>query len=299
MKGAISLGAGTAASAATPNFFARRSHDILDFTPSLSLCAMATSNLGRFFKERYIVAIAKYDTDRHEESLTQLSELLMEEALPPVYRLKANAALADGVDDWYLAERYRLVAEDIYNGISELVAEHATGDEEGRELAVLREMLDSLAEEQVRDRPRQRQTTEASDTETSIFSTSRAAESTTSPADAHAAIAEAQGSQQESLESDVQGRLNELTSQSQSSSGGFYPQGMFAQLPSRPIATPTRINVGHQMSTSSRRSQRTTPATPDSISKHFSASKAIPRRRSPDAAAFTGSPSKKKRGGAQ
>ena len=172
---------------------------------------MATSNLGRFFKERYIVAIAKYDTDRHEESLTQLSELLMEEALPPVYRLKANAALADGVDNWFEAERYRLAAEDTYDGISELVANHATGDEEGRELATLREMLDSLAEEQRRDKPRQHKITEANDTEPSTSSTSRATESTASPADGYAPTAEAQGSQQESLESDAQGCLKEGT----------------------------------------------------------------------------------------
>ena len=172
---------------------------------------MATSNLGRFFKERYIVAIAKYDTDRHEESLTQLSELLMEEALPPVYRLKANAALADGVDKWFEAERYRFAAEDTYDGISELVANHATGDEEGRELATLREMLDSLAEEQRRDKPRQHKITEANDTEPSTSSTSRATESTASPADGYAPTAEAQGSQQESLESDAQGCLKEGT----------------------------------------------------------------------------------------
>ena len=97
--------AGTAASACHP-LFAQTSHDFVNFTTSLSRRAMATSNTGRFFKERYRVAIAKFDTDRHEESLTQLSELPIEEALTSVYRLKANAALADGVDDWFLAERY-------------------------------------------------------------------------------------------------------------------------------------------------------------------------------------------------
>jgi hypothetical protein len=260
---------------------------------------MATSNLGRFFKERFRVAVVKYDTNRHEEALTQLSELLMEEALSPVYRLKANILLADGVDDWFLAEQYRLAAENTYHGISEVVANCATGDEEGLELAVLRETLDSLADDQRLSKPSPHEITEASDTETPIFTTSRVTESTTSPLDEHAPIAEAQGSQQASPNSDVRKRLNEVTAQGHSSPGGFSPQGMFAQLPSRPIATPTRTNVGHQMSTSSRRSKRSTPATPDSISKHFSASKAIPRRRSPDAAASTGSPSKRKKRGAQ
>jgi hypothetical protein len=295
MKGAICFEAGTAASAAsaaTP--------------PKATVCAtkprhpelhttMATSNLSRFFKERYRVAIAKFDTERHNEALTQLSELLMEEALPSIYRLKANAALTDGVDDWFLAEQYRFAAEKAYDSISEVVANSATGDEEGLELAALREMLDSLADEQRRDKPSQRQFIE----EPSIYSTSRPAKSTTSPADGHAPTAEAQGSQQEFTDSDMRGSLTEVTAQSQSSPGSFFAQGMFAQLPSRPIATPTRTNVGRQMSTSSRRSKHSTPATPDSISKHFSASKTIPRRRSPDAAAFTGSPSKKKRGGAQ
>jgi hypothetical protein len=164
---------------------------------------MATSNLGRFFKERYRVAIAKYDTDRHEESLTELSELLMDEALPSVWRLRANAALADGVDNWYLAEQYRLAAEDIYDGISEVVANSATSDEGLEsaaihdELAATREMLDSLADDQRRDKPRQREITDANDAESSTFSTSRTSESTTSPADGHAPIAEAQGSQAE------------------------------------------------------------------------------------------------------
>jgi hypothetical protein len=65
---------------------------------------MATSNLGQFFNDRFRVANAKYDAGRHEEALTQHSELLMEEALSPVYQLKANLLLADGVDDWFLAD---------------------------------------------------------------------------------------------------------------------------------------------------------------------------------------------------
>ena len=162
---------------------------------------MATSNLGRFFKERYIAAMAKYDTNRHEEALTQLSELLMEESLSPVYRLKANVALADGVDDWFLAEQYRLAAEDTYHGISEVVANKMTDDEEGRELAAehatSREMLDSLAEDQAREKSSQRDITGASDTEHSIITTSRATQSTTSPTDGHAQIAKAQVPQAE------------------------------------------------------------------------------------------------------
>lgn len=172
------------------------SHDIVNFTPSLSRCAMATSNLGRFFKERSL-----HSSDRqvrHRPACGGSHRALRvahEESLSPVYRLKANISLADGVDDWFLAERYRLAAEDTYNGISELVAEFATGDEEGRELAVLRETLDSLADDQRRSKPSQREITEASDTQRSVITTSRATESTASPTDGHAPIAEAQGSQ--------------------------------------------------------------------------------------------------------
>ena len=86
-------------------------------------------------------------------------------------------------------------------------------------------MLDSLADEQVRDKPSQRGTTEDIDTERSIFPISRATESTTSPTDGHAPIAEAQGSQQESTGSDLQGRFNEVTSQSQASTGDVLTQG--------------------------------------------------------------------------
>lgn len=145
--------------------------------------------------------MAKYDTNRHEEALTQLSELLMEESLSPVYRLKANVALADGVDDWFLAEQYRLAAEYTYHGISEVVADNMTDDNEGRELAAelatSREVLDSLAEDQAREKPSQQEITEANDAERSISSTSQANESTTSPTDGHPPIAEGQGSQAE------------------------------------------------------------------------------------------------------
>ena len=60
------------------------------------------------------------------------------------------------------------------------------GDEEGRELAILRETLDSLTDDQRRSKPSQRESTEANDTERSISSTSRANESATSPTDGHA-----------------------------------------------------------------------------------------------------------------
>lgn len=56
---------------------------------------MATSNVSRILEERYTVAVCRYSTDRYEECLIELSELLMDDALSPVFQLKANAAPAE------------------------------------------------------------------------------------------------------------------------------------------------------------------------------------------------------------
>jgi len=190
------LEAGTAASAATTNLFAQTSKPRHRELHTKSLALRNGDEQSRSVLQR-----ALHSSDRqvrHRPACGGSHRALRvahEESLSPVYRLKANISLADGVDDWFLAERYRLAAEDTYNGISELVAEFATGDEEGRELAVLRETLDSLADDQRRSKPSQREITEASDTQRSVITTSRATESTASPTDGHAPIAEAQGSQ--------------------------------------------------------------------------------------------------------
>jgi hypothetical protein len=258
---------------------------------------MATSNLGQFFQERYRVAIGKFDTDKHEDALSELIELLMEDELSSIYRLKANAALADGVDDWFLAEQYRSAAELAYRGISEVCSnsESCLVDDE---LAVLRELLDSLAEEQRLDDPRQtthHDVAHHSDLASEAISTSGVADNSTEHADAQ--TAEARSPASAHTTGALQGSA-EITTHSQSSSDALPTFGMFAQTPIRQNTTPTRTNARQQMGASSRGSETSTPTTPNSIPKYFSASKSS-RQRSPDKEPFTGSPSKKRRGGAQ
>lgn len=114
------------------------------------------SNLTSFFRERYKVAIDKWETDRHEEALTELSDLLMDPQIPMLYRLKANMALAQSQEDWFHAEDYRTNAERVYEHIRTRL-----GCPEGdmrwpgqeRELVALREQLDALADEQSLNRP--------------------------------------------------------------------------------------------------------------------------------------------------
>jgi hypothetical protein len=117
---------------------------------------MATTDVGRFLEGRYFAAIAKYDTDRHAVALEELSDLLMDDHLPLVLRLKANCALADGVRDWFLAESYYSAAEMIHDVIRTSF-EFLPGSQEEIELARLRKMLDSLAEDQRRMDSRQLQ----------------------------------------------------------------------------------------------------------------------------------------------
>jgi hypothetical protein len=117
---------------------------------------MATTNVGRFLEGRYYAAIAKFDTDRHAVALDELSDLLMDDQLPLVLRLRANCALADGVLDWYLAESYYSAAEMIHDVIRTSYT-FLPGSQEEIELARLRKMLDSLAADQKRMDPRQLQ----------------------------------------------------------------------------------------------------------------------------------------------
>lgn len=120
---------------------------------------MATTNVGRFLEGRYIAAIVKYNTDRHVDALEELSDLLMDDHLPLVLRLKANCALADGVRDWFLAESYYSAAETIHDVIRTSF-DFLLGSQEETELAHHRKMLDSLAADQRRMDPRQLQKTD-------------------------------------------------------------------------------------------------------------------------------------------
>lgn len=115
---------------------------------------MATSNVGRFLQACYDEAMFKYDSDdKHPEALEDLKELLMDDQLSSVLRLSANAALADGVLDWFLAESYRSCAEDAYDDLKSLPI--LPGSQAEGQLTRFRELLDSLATEQQWNDPRQ------------------------------------------------------------------------------------------------------------------------------------------------
>lgn len=58
----------------------------------------------------------KLNPDKHHTAMDELLDLLMEPQLPPVTRLNANVALADGTPDWFLAE-HRRNAERTYHFI--------------------------------------------------------------------------------------------------------------------------------------------------------------------------------------
>jgi hypothetical protein len=115
------------------------------------------SNLAEFFRERFIEATGKWNTDdKHNESLEEFSLLLMEPRLPLLYRLKANLAIAIGHDDWVVAEDFRHDAEKVYGQIR-MLEDHPVGDERfpeiERELVAIRERLDTLAKDQITDDP--------------------------------------------------------------------------------------------------------------------------------------------------
>jgi len=116
------------------------------------------SNLAEFFRERFREATGKWNTDKHEESLEELSVLLMEPRLPLLYRLKANFLLALGHDDWTIAEGYRHDADEVYGEIRLLGAQHV---EIERQLVGIRERLDTFARDQITDDPRTEVETQA------------------------------------------------------------------------------------------------------------------------------------------
>jgi hypothetical protein len=119
---------------------------------------MAPNNLLKFFHERYVVAIERYETRLHDEALQELTDLLMDPQLPMLYRLKVNIALADGNTEhsWHLAEAFRKEAESVY---SDIRSRRPVGDTrwpaQENELVNLRESLDTLAEEQLASQPQE------------------------------------------------------------------------------------------------------------------------------------------------
>lgn len=72
-----------------------------------------TNNLTRFFVARWNQAAVKYETEKHDECIHELVELLCDESLPPLLRLQAAMLVAAGVDDWHAAEVSRVVTLDL------------------------------------------------------------------------------------------------------------------------------------------------------------------------------------------
>lgn len=115
-----------------------------------------SSNLSRFYRERYNAAIAKCNTEKHHQTaLKELSDLLMEPQLPLVTHLKANVALTDCNEDWFIAVEYRLNPERTYDLIRKEVPEGDTRwPEQENEIQELRKTLDALKQNQLADNPR-------------------------------------------------------------------------------------------------------------------------------------------------
>ncbi|KAK6435543.1 hypothetical protein LTR95_008263 [Oleoguttula sp. CCFEE 5521] len=114
--------------------------------------------MSRMNAWRYQKAMRGYnDTpEKHAESLQQLTELLIDPVLPRMYRLMANLALADGTENWDLAETFRKDAEEMWQEIKGRTPdEDPTGeyDAQKEKLAETREALDSLAEDQLQSDP--------------------------------------------------------------------------------------------------------------------------------------------------
>jgi hypothetical protein len=119
---------------------------------------MAPNNSLKFFRERYVVAIEKYETRLHDEALQELTDLLIDPQLPMLYRLKANIALADSSTEnsWHRAEAFRKEAESVYSDIrSRCPVGDTRWPAQENELVNLRESLNSLAEEQHAGQPQE------------------------------------------------------------------------------------------------------------------------------------------------
>ncbi|KAF2102052.1 hypothetical protein NA57DRAFT_73486 [Rhizodiscina lignyota] len=115
------------------------------------------NNVEVAFIFRIRAAYALYDTERHQECVEQLMELLWEPELPYSERLRVNMILACAVDDWDGAESYRLEAERVYQQIRQrwpLGSEIANQfPDQERMLDSARQSLDNIAGDQLEARP--------------------------------------------------------------------------------------------------------------------------------------------------
>jgi hypothetical protein len=78
--------------------------------------------------------------------LYELSGLPIEDPLPDSTRIGACAILVRGVDDWFLAEQYRLSAERVYNRTRAMVPHSEVGPESRPNVEHERKLRDWLAD---------------------------------------------------------------------------------------------------------------------------------------------------------
>lgn len=117
-------------------------------------------NLTRFFYSSYNLALTHLNTPNHPAALKVLSSLLPDARLPYMLRPKTQIALAIGYKDWFLAESFRLKAEETFKFIRDelrLISDtRVPGQDE--QLCRLRWKLDQVMESQRVDDPRVRTT---------------------------------------------------------------------------------------------------------------------------------------------
>lgn len=116
--------------------------------------------LTRSLHDRYNLAMSGLDTPNHLAALRALSSLLQDSQLPHMLRLQSRIALAARYQsDWFLADKFRLDAEDTFRFIRndlgiEVGDTRVPGQDE--QLAELRWELDQVTERQRASDPRAR-----------------------------------------------------------------------------------------------------------------------------------------------
>jgi hypothetical protein len=112
---------------------------------------MATIDEVQRLKDRFDAAMVGYDNEDHpQQRRWELGELVLEDQLPLVLRLRASTFLAVRVGGRFPQETYRLAAEQIWRELSAILSGSTSGPEdreiEERYIADFRKVLDVLAE---------------------------------------------------------------------------------------------------------------------------------------------------------
>jgi hypothetical protein len=104
------------------------------------------SPVSLFLRDRHKTAIADFDAEWHHQALYELSGLPIENPLPDSLRIGACAILVRGIDDYFLAEQYRLSAERAYNRMRAMVPNSEGGPESRPNVDHEHMLLDWLAD---------------------------------------------------------------------------------------------------------------------------------------------------------